>query len=136
MLKVGRYALNGEIDSSQRRREMCGHRHQGYRLVRAWPDDMRAADADREATIDSLRDHAGAGRLDAEELDQRLEAALRATTLGALRALVGDLPGPAPRFGPGRERSHRRGVRAQAFANAWWAVPLGAWGIASALGAH
>ena len=115
---------------------MCGHRQHSHRLARTWPDDMRAGDADREATVDSLRDHAGAGRLDGEELDERLETALSATTLGELRALVNDLPGPSPRFGPRRERSHPRGVRAHAFANAWWAVPLGAWVIASALGAH
>jgi hypothetical protein len=115
---------------------MCGHRQHSHRLVRAWPDDMRAADADREATIDSLRDHAGAGRLDADELDERLETALSARTLGGLRAVVGDLPGPSPRFGPRRTTTQRGGMRAHAFANAWWAVPLGAWAIASAFGAH
>ena len=47
---------------------------------------MRAGDADREATIESLRDHAASGRLDEDELDERLEVALRATTFGELRA--------------------------------------------------
>jgi hypothetical protein len=114
---------------------MCGHRQHNHRLVRAWPDEVRASDADRDVTVDALREHAGSGRLDADELDARLEAALRATTLGELRAVVSDLPGPRPRVGPRRDR-RQRGVRAHAFANAWWVVPLSAWGIASALGAH
>jgi uncharacterized protein DUF1707 len=115
---------------------MCGHRRDSYRRASGWPDDMRAGDADREATIESLRDHAAAGRLDSDELDERLEAALRATTFGELRALVSDLPGPTPRFTPLPHAVRRRGPRAHAFANAWWVVPLGVWGIASALGAH
>jgi hypothetical protein len=115
---------------------MCGHRQRNHRFARAWPDEVRASDADRDATVASLRDHAGSGRLDADELDERLEVALRATTLGELRALVSDLPGGAPRFGPASDGPRRHGARTHAFARAWWVVPLGVWGIASALGAH
>jgi Domain of unknown function (DUF1707) len=115
---------------------MCGDRRQRYRGTSGWPDEMRASDADREATIDSLRDHAASGRLDEVELDERLDVALRATTFGELRSLVRDLPGPAPRFTPLPHAVRRRGPRSHAFANAWWVVPLGVWGIASALGAH
>ena len=39
-----------------------------------------------------LRQHAGEGRLDTDELEQRLEAALAAKTLADLDALTADLP--------------------------------------------
>ena len=57
--------------------------------------DHRASDAEREATAERLRVAAGDGRLDPEELDQRLEAAYRARTVGALAELTRDLPVPA-----------------------------------------
>jgi len=57
----------------------------------AWPG-MRASDADRDRAVDVLRVAAGVGRLTADELDQRLEAALSARTLGELAALTADLP--------------------------------------------
>jgi hypothetical protein len=108
------------------------HRHRERPLrSRSWPDETRAADADRDAAVDALRDHAAAGRLESDELDERLETALRARTLGDLRPLLADLPGAAPSLGPHparRQRSHARGV---IYANAWWAVPLGVWGALS-----
>lgn len=61
---------------------------------------FRASDSDREHVAERLRKAAAEGRLLAEELEQRLGAALRARTYGELDALVGDLPGdraPAPR---------------------------------------
>src|SRR3954470_23443662 len=88
------------------------HPHREGR-TRTWPDETRAADADRDAAVDALRDHAAAGRLESDELDERLETALRARTLGELRALVADLPGTSPSLGPHparRERSHARGM--------------------------
>jgi hypothetical protein len=106
------------------RRQHPDHRE---RRSRTWPEETRAADSDRDATVDALRDHAAAGRLEADELDERLETALGARTLGELRALVADLPGASPLFGPRparRERSHARGM---IYATAWWAVPLGVW---------
>jgi hypothetical protein len=53
---------------------------------------MRASDADRERAVDVLRSAAGDGRLTAEELDERLEAALSARTLGELAVVISDLP--------------------------------------------
>jgi hypothetical protein len=53
---------------------------------------MRASDADRERVVDVLRVATGDGRLTAEELDERLGAALSARTLGELAALTADLP--------------------------------------------
>jgi hypothetical protein len=56
-------------------------------------DADRAADADREAVAERLRVAAGEGRIDLEELDDRLGRAYGARTYGQLRALVADLPG-------------------------------------------
>jgi Domain of unknown function (DUF1707) len=55
-------------------------------------DTARAADADREAVAEKLRIAAAEGRIDFEELDDRLGQAYSAGTYGQLRALVADLP--------------------------------------------
>jgi hypothetical protein len=55
---------------------------------------MRASHLDRDQVADVLRVAAGDGRLTADELDQRLEQALTARTLGELAALTRDLPAP------------------------------------------
>lgn len=52
----------------------------------------RAADADREAIAEKLRIAAAEGRIDFEELDDRLGRAYSAKTYDQLRALVADLP--------------------------------------------
>ena len=57
------------------------------------PPDLRASDAERERTVEQLSDHALAGRLTVEELDERCERAYAARTRGELAALLGDLPG-------------------------------------------
>jgi hypothetical protein len=54
--------------------------------------DLRASDADREQLADELRDHAVAGRLDTDELEERLQGAYAARTTGELAALRRDLP--------------------------------------------
>ena len=59
-------------------------------------DRMRVSDADREAVTTRLRDHYAEGRLTQDELDERVSAALSAKTVGDLRPLTTDLPGPAP----------------------------------------
>jgi hypothetical protein len=53
---------------------------------------MRASDRDRDRTADLLREHHAAGRLDADEFTERLEAAYRARTIGDLDELTADLP--------------------------------------------
>ena len=53
---------------------------------------LRAADADREAVTERLRQAAGEGRLDAEELEERLHTTLRARTYGELDLVLADLP--------------------------------------------
>src|SRR3954462_11495141 len=65
---------------------------------------LRASDAHRERTATLLRDHCAAGRLTAEELEERLETAYAAKTLGELDALLADLPGPAAVRRPDRSR--------------------------------
>jgi hypothetical protein len=54
---------------------------------------LRASDADREAVAERLRHAAVEGRLEPDELEERLHAALRARTYGDLRRLLTDLPG-------------------------------------------
>ncbi|HUB73273.1 MAG TPA: DUF1707 domain-containing protein [Solirubrobacteraceae bacterium] len=56
------------------------------------PSQLRVADADREQLVDELREHALAGRLTAEELEERVGAAYAATTRADLDALRADLP--------------------------------------------
>ena len=56
---------------------------------------LRASHQDRDRVVEVLRVAAGDGRLTAEELDQRLEAALTARTYADLAVLTTDLPGPA-----------------------------------------
>ena len=71
------------------------------------PGHVRASDAERERVIALLRDHAGEGRLDTAELDERLERAYGARTRGELADLIGDLPAP-PAPEPARARRRRR----------------------------
>lgn len=53
---------------------------------------LRASDADREQVAERLRHAAAEGRLFADELEERLGAALSARTYGELDVLVSDLP--------------------------------------------
>ena len=57
--------------------------------------DMKASHADRDQVVDILRDASADGRLTAGELDERVEAALQARTVGELADLTRDLPVPA-----------------------------------------
>lgn len=53
---------------------------------------LRVADDEREQVIDELREHAGAGRLTSDELEDRVGEAYRASTRADLDALRADLP--------------------------------------------
>jgi hypothetical protein len=53
---------------------------------------LRISDADRHRVAELLREAAGEGRLDIDELDERLEAAYAAKTYGDLVPLTADLP--------------------------------------------
>jgi hypothetical protein len=73
----------------------------------------RASDEDRERTVERLHTAATEGRLAAEELEQRVSAALKARTYDELHATVTDLPGPSrpsDRHGKVQRRSAGRWV--------------------------
>lgn len=70
--------------------------------------DLRASDADREASVEALQAHALAGRLTSEELEERIEKAYAAKMLSELAALQVDLPRLAVRPHPAPERQRRR----------------------------
>lgn len=60
--------------------------------------EIRVSDAEREAAAAELREHFASGRLDQEELDERLSTVFAARTRGDLNAIFTDLPsaGHAP----------------------------------------
>jgi hypothetical protein len=58
-------------------------------------DEMRAADADRQAVADQLKSALDEGRLDLHEYDERLQQAYAAKTYGDLQPLLSDLPSAA-----------------------------------------
>jgi hypothetical protein len=55
-------------------------------------DHLRASDAERREVSELLSRHFVDGRLDQEELDERIGAAMRAKTRGDLSGLLVDLP--------------------------------------------
>jgi hypothetical protein len=57
---------------------------------------LRAADADREAVAEFLREQHVAGRLDTDELQERLDVCYAARTYAQLDAVVADLPTHQP----------------------------------------
>jgi hypothetical protein len=59
-------------------------------------DEMRAADSDRQAVADKLKQALDEGRLDLAEYDERLQQAYAAKTYGDLEDLLDDIPGTAP----------------------------------------
>jgi hypothetical protein len=99
--------------------------------------DLRVGDAERDATAERLRESYAEGRLTLDEFNERLNAALAATTERELSLVTRDLPhatAPHPPLpqgvpGGGRQRSrYQRGRRAYrprflpvfvAFALAW-----------------
>lgn len=60
------------------------------------PALMRISDADRHQVAEILRQAAGEGRLDIDELDERLEATYAARTYADLAPITHDLPEQAP----------------------------------------
>ncbi|MBV9803288.1 MAG: DUF1707 domain-containing protein [Solirubrobacterales bacterium] len=63
--------------------------------------NLRASDADREATADRLRHHHTDGRIDQEEFQERLDRCFAAKTVGELAELTRDLPADRARQGAG-----------------------------------
>ena len=63
--------------------------------------NLRASDADREATADRLRQHHIDGRLDQDEFQARLNRCFAAKTVGELAELTRDLPADPAQRGSG-----------------------------------
>jgi hypothetical protein len=65
------------------------------------PDSLahRASDAEREAAADRLRAAAAEGRLEPDELDERVGQVYAARTVGELVTITEDLPEPAAQSG-------------------------------------
>lgn len=89
-----------------------GSAHQaGPTLQRAsWPgSQMRVGDAERTAIADRLGKHFVDGRLDEAAFDERLDRAMRATTMADLTGLLSDLPDePAQPKLPAAGRRHQQ----------------------------
>ena len=73
---------------------MTGEVSPAGRFDEARPE-LRASHADRDRVVEELRIAAGDGRLTADELDERLTAALTARTYRELAVLTADLPAAA-----------------------------------------
>ncbi|MEO6858778.1 MAG: DUF1707 domain-containing protein [Solirubrobacteraceae bacterium] len=83
--------------------------YDGYDYGTTPDPSVRAADADREATADRLRQHHAEGRIDVTEFQERLDRTYEAKTVGELRQLVTDLPRD-PQPGPFGRGPHLRSV--------------------------
>ncbi len=83
----------------------------------------RIGDAERDRAVSALSEHYAMGRLDRAELDVRLEAAYRATSLDQLVALFADLPDPAP-FRPSRREQRAAARAARGGWSGWAAIPV------------
>jgi hypothetical protein len=92
-------------------------------------ENLRASHEDRDQTVEQLRVAAGDGRIDPEELEQRVEAALTARTYGQLAALIADLPtGPVARVAGAATPRPKEDVRIECRHSSTrregpWAVP-------------
>src|SRR5829696_2481584 len=102
---------------------MCHSRHP-RRIESATPRDpaLRASDAERESIVSQLREHGAAGRLDVEELEQRVETAYSARTHGELGALLGDLPAARRPVASGQTHGWHGFFAVSALLVAIWAV--------------
>jgi hypothetical protein len=113
----------------------------------AYDPNMRVSDSDRDRTASLLREHHAAGRLTAEEFNDRLDRAFAARTVGEIDGLLTDLPGidlyrlpdaVLTRQPRQRQPSGRRGSGAwRAAWGVWFTVSLVCfvvWGLTNAPG--
>jgi hypothetical protein len=100
---------------------------------------MRVSDVEREAAAAELREHFASGRLNQDELDERLSAAFAAKTRGDLNGLFSDLPSSGPGWAgadaPGAGQASGPGSGPGSFgpgARGWgsWGMPGGSDGQA------
>jgi hypothetical protein len=83
------------------------------------PDpNLRISDADRHKVADILREAAGEGRLEIDELDDRLDATFKAKTYADLIPITVDLPAAGTPSLPVPQSSPVTGKRAAIFADA------------------
>jgi hypothetical protein len=100
------------------------------------PAQLRISDSERHQVAEILREAAGEGRLDIDELDQRLEATYAARTYADLVPITLDLPGhpyqrpvPAmpraasPEVVPGPERESHFAILSGLSRKGVWVVP-------------
>jgi hypothetical protein len=95
-------------------RIMCHSRYHHRRAVERpaavrHDPTLRASDTDRESVVSELREHGAAGRLDVDELEQRVGAAYAARTHGDLGGLLADLPARTPARVVAAPRRHDHG---------------------------
>jgi hypothetical protein len=64
-------------------------------MVAEQDEGLRVSDAERDEVLTALGEHAAAGRLTLDELEDRSGQALAAKTRGDLAAITRDLPGQA-----------------------------------------
>jgi len=92
---------------------------------------LRIADVDREQLVDELHEHAIAGRLNSEELEERIGNAYRATTRADLERLKADLPVSSTSVKLALSKRNgqlRRRLAQEAGASAGlWAICVGIW---------
>lgn len=84
---------------------------------------QRVADADRDRTVTTLREHVVVGRITLDEFSERVSGALVARTRGDLEALLADLPARAYQEPDGTRRRARRwivGIMSGATAKGRW----------------
>ncbi|MFF7366139.1 DUF1707 SHOCT-like domain-containing protein [Streptomyces tricolor] len=86
------------------------------------PSGLRASHADRDRVVEVLTAAAADGRISAEELDERVEAALCARTLGELAVLTADLP-EDPRALPAKEVVRIEQEASSVTRSGVWTVP-------------
>lgn len=99
------------------------------------PGDLRVSDADRDRAVSELSEAFQAGRITADEFEQRSAQALRARAGKELTALFADLPpdrAPAVRTGA-PERARILATRIVMAASAAAAIPLAAVALSNAL---
>ena len=87
---------------------------------------LRASHDDRAGAVRRLQEAGAAGRLEPQEVDERMTAALSARTLGDLAALVSDLPGQSPLDSASIESAHQDRIESELYhakRDGHWRVP-------------
>jgi DUF1707 SHOCT-like domain len=97
------------------------------------PDNLRAADVDREFVAERLRSALNEGRLTLTEYDDRLKETYAARTYGDLKALLTDLPEATPPGrsqmtpAPSQEAFHASGSDTRGHSRRWVAAQWSSW---------